>query len=71
MTCIHLRKLYELCETNEIKLSSSQLIHVVCSQCGQKEVCPSMLVDEVEWTDEHPPHEDDLHPPGQPVHPAA
>jgi hypothetical protein len=69
MTCVHLRKLYELCAQNEIKLSSAELVHVVCTQCGQKEVCPSMLLEEVEWHESHPRGDDQTHPPATPVHP--
>ena len=46
MPCVHLRKLYQLCEDEDIKLSGSDLLHIVCTQCGVKETCPSMLVDE-------------------------
>jgi hypothetical protein len=46
MTCIHLQQLVQLCEGNQIKLSSSDLIHMVCEQCGKKEVCPSALFEE-------------------------
>ena len=55
MTCVHLRKLYDLCQTSDIRLTSSDLVHVVCMQCGQKEVCPSMLMEEYEWDETHPP----------------
>lgn len=48
MTCIHLQQLYQLCEEQKLKLSSSDLIHVVCSQCDKDEVCPSMLLDDYE-----------------------
>ncbi len=40
MTCVHLQKLYEL------KISTSDLVHIVCKECGVKEVCPSVLFDE-------------------------
>ena len=30
MVCTHLRELYQLCETQQIRLSSSDLIHIVC-----------------------------------------
>lgn len=46
MPCIHLKQLYQLCEENKLKLSGPDLIHVVCDQCGEKEVCPSVLTDE-------------------------
>lgn len=46
MTCIHLQKLYKLCQEQDLKLGGSDLIRVVCRQCGQQEVCPSTLMDE-------------------------
>jgi heterodisulfide reductase subunit A-like polyferredoxin len=59
MTCVHLRRLYEICEISEIRLSSADLVHIVCKQCGHKEVCPSTILDEYEWneskTDSPPP----------------
>lgn len=45
MTCVHLRQLYQLCQDHELKLGGSDLIRVVCHQCGEQEVCPSTLVD--------------------------
>lgn len=47
MTCVHLRKLYELCQTHDMKLGGSDLIHIICRECGEKEVCPSGLMDEL------------------------
>ncbi|TWT31294.1 hypothetical protein KOR34_46700 [Posidoniimonas corsicana] len=46
MPCSHLRELYRLCEENQLRLSAADLIHIVCDQCGEKEVCPSVLTDE-------------------------
>ena len=46
MTCVHLKKLYQLCQQEGLKLGGSDLIHIVCEQCHEKEVCPSVLVDE-------------------------
>ena len=46
MTCTHLQQLVQLCHTSQIKLSSSDLIHMVCEQCGKKEVCPSALYED-------------------------
>jgi hypothetical protein len=43
MVCDHLKQLYQLCLDQKIRLSASDLIHVVCEQCGRKEVCPSNL----------------------------
>lgn len=48
MTCVHLQQLVQLCQTSQLRLSSSDLIHIVCKQCNQDEVCPSMLVEEYE-----------------------
>lgn len=46
MTCIHLKQLYQLCHQHDLKLGASDLIRVVCQQCGEQEVCPSTLMDE-------------------------
>lgn len=43
MICEHLRELYRLCESNELRLSSSDLIRVVCRQCDREDTCPSNL----------------------------
>ncbi len=48
MTCKHLKDLYEVCQTHQLKLSSTDLIRIVCPQCGVEEVCPSVLNDEYE-----------------------
>ena len=46
MACVHLRQLYKLCQEQHLKFSGSDLIHMVCNQCGEQEVCPSTLMDE-------------------------
>ncbi len=46
MTCTHLRQLYNLCREHDLKLGGSDLIRVVCTQCGEQEVCPATLMDE-------------------------
>jgi hypothetical protein len=48
MSCKHLRELYEFCQTHQLKLSSTDLIRIVCPQCGVEEVCPSVLAEEYE-----------------------
>lgn len=48
MPCIHLTQLYKLCQDHDVRLSSSDLINVVCKQCGKAEVCPDTLVDSLE-----------------------
>ena len=57
MTCVHLRKLFQLCEDNDLKFSSGELVHIVCKQCQLEETCPSLLVDEYEAA--HPDAEPD------------
>jgi hypothetical protein len=46
MPCIHLTQLIQLCEQTQVRLSSSDLIHIVCKQCEKQEVCPSALLDD-------------------------
>jgi hypothetical protein len=48
MTCKHLKELYDVCQNNNLKLSSTDIIRIVCPQCGEEEVCPSMMADEYE-----------------------
>ena len=48
MPCIHLTQLIQLCEQSQVRLSSSDLIHIVCKQCDKQEVCPSELLDDYE-----------------------
>jgi len=48
MPCKHLKALYELCETHGLKLSSSDLIRILCPECGTEEICPSVLWEEYE-----------------------
>ena len=48
MVCEHLRHLYQLCITQEIRLSSSELVHFVCKQCDTQETCPSNLMEYAE-----------------------
>ncbi len=45
MVCEHLRHLYQLCITQEIRLSSSELVRFVCKQCDTQETCPSNLME--------------------------
>lgn len=48
MICDHLQKLFEVCEQNQIRLGSSDLIRIVCTQCQREETCPSALLTEIE-----------------------
>ena len=47
MTCVHLRKLYALCQEHDLKLAGSDLIHIICPECGEKEVCPSEMMEDI------------------------
>lgn len=60
MNCIHLQQLVQLCHDNDLRLSSSDLIHIVCNQCGKQDVCPSNLVEQFDSP------EDDAGTPGAP-----
>ena len=46
MPCVHLRELIQLCEDHDIKVGGSDVVHLVCKQCGQQEVCPDVMIDE-------------------------
>ncbi|TWU40950.1 hypothetical protein Poly41_17850 [Novipirellula artificiosorum] len=50
MSCVHLRKLYDLCTAEGVKLGGSDLVRFVCTQCDEQEVCPSILMEEYEAT---------------------
>ena len=54
MTCIHLQELYRTCEQQHLRLSSSDLIRIVCPQCGVQEVCPSVYTLEYDRREERP-----------------
>lgn len=54
MTCVHLRKLYQLCQEEDLRIGGSDLIRIVCQQCGVQDACPSLLMDDVESKDESP-----------------
>jgi predicted RNA-binding Zn-ribbon protein involved in translation (DUF1610 family) len=46
MACVHLKQLYQLCDQHGLKISSSDLVRMVCPTCGVQEVCPDMMLDE-------------------------
>ncbi len=48
MTCTHLRHLIEVCEENDLRFSSRDMVHLVCNKCQKEEVCPSLLYDQYE-----------------------
>ena len=59
MTCVHLQKLYQLCQEQDLKFSGSDLLNIVCKQCQKQEVCPSVLFDEYEANREDLPTNDE------------
>jgi hypothetical protein len=52
MVCTHLRKLYELCQQQQLYFSGSDLVRIVCKECQSEEVCPTSLT--VESLEEAP-----------------
>jgi hypothetical protein len=52
MSCVHLRQLYQLCQTSNIRITGADLVHMVCRECGVQDVCPAMLMEEYDAT--HP-----------------
>lgn len=48
MTCVHLRELYSMCQEHDLKITSTDLVRIVCKQCGVVDTCPSLLVEEGE-----------------------
>lgn len=53
MTCVHLQQLYKLCREYDLRVGGSDLIRVVCHQCGVQEVCPSTMIDDSEEAEEN------------------
>ncbi len=51
MVCEHLQPLYQLCVTQQIRLSSSDLVHFVCKQCDSQDTCPSGLMEHYDEED--------------------
>lgn len=50
MTCEHVKQLYQLCQAHNLKLTSGDLIRIVCPQCGVADVCPSVYSAEYDAT---------------------
>ena len=65
MTCVHLQQLFQLCEESEIKLGAGDLVRFVCNQCGEQEVCPSVLMDEYNARSQQDDTADAEQPPAQ------
>lgn len=58
MACEHLKQLYRVCQSHDLKLSSSDLIRIVCPHCGIEEVCPSVHTVEYDSRQEETEHND-------------
>lgn len=58
MACVHLQRLYNLCQEQELKLGGADLIRVFCTQCGEQEVCPSMLLEDYPTQEDEATEED-------------
>lgn len=43
MACIHLRRLYQLCQEQKLFFSGSDLVNIICKECEATEVCPTAL----------------------------
>jgi hypothetical protein len=57
MSCAHLKELFDLCIEQQIKIGGSDLVRIVCKQCGKEEVCPTLLLEEYEA--QHPEEVED------------
>ncbi len=63
MTCKHLKDLFEICQRHQLRLSSTDLIRIVCPSCGVEEECPSVLFEE--YDAKHPREKPAEPPPPQ------
>jgi hypothetical protein len=41
MSCVHLKEINRVCSDNGVHVSQSDLVRIVCKECGDHEVCPS------------------------------
>jgi len=57
MPCQHLQQLFQLCRDQKIRVGGSDLVRFYCQECGEHEVCPSVLLEEYEY--EHRGEADD------------
>lgn len=52
MACSQLTKLYQLCQTQQILLSTTDLVRAFCNECRSSEVCPTSFdAERLEWSD--------------------
>jgi len=48
MSCAHLKKLFDMCRQEDIKIGGTDVVRIVCNQCGAEEVCPTMMMEQYE-----------------------
>jgi hypothetical protein len=48
MTCVHLKKLYQFCQDEGVRIGGADLVRIVCQQCGVQDECPSILMEHFE-----------------------
>lgn len=46
MSCVHLKEINRVCNDHGVHVSQSDLVRIVCKECGDHEVCPSNPVRE-------------------------
>ncbi|MCA9267489.1 MAG: hypothetical protein KDA41_03420 [Planctomycetales bacterium] len=66
MPCVHLRQLIQLCQDHHLKIAGSDVVNLVCEQCGQQEVCPDVLTDEYDAREVERPASDSKAPQDKP-----
>lgn len=44
MICTHLKQIHVACQTSGFEIGQTDLIRMVCSECGEQEVCPANSV---------------------------
>jgi hypothetical protein len=44
MSCLHLKQISHVCQEQGLNLGQTDLIRLVCSECGHQEVCPANSV---------------------------
>lgn len=47
MSCVHLKELDRLCHDHHLEISRSDMVRLVCTECGEHEVCPSNRMPEM------------------------
>lgn len=49
MICVHLKEIDRLCHNYKVEISRTDMVRMVCTECGEHEVCPSnVMPDDIE-----------------------